>query len=309
MTDAHPAVWSREELQAGIAAATAAFRRERIGEPLEKYLDFYQTAREATETLLEATVDLKNLNEMAAEVLSDPELMHAARYLASPPISEDDLKTLADVSLAPTLIKKDPERAAGLMYWIMAALDRERFPWVSEQREPSDAEREIAIVASAAMRAFRQVETWRRSEGKRSQEQLLKDFLTEQCGFTEAPKHAIPNITQAPPVGHFCGEVFVGSRRADVPIRLWDGRLMPVECKVSNSTTNSYKRINNDAAVKAVEWKNELGPAHVVPAALLTGVYDLANLEYAQSKGLTLFWAHDLDPLYEFISATQLVTQ
>ena len=41
-----------------------------------------------------------------------------------------------------------------------------------------------------------------------------------------------------------------------------------------------------------------------VPAALMNGVYDLANLEYAQDKGLTLFWAHDLDPLYEFIAAT-----
>ena len=305
MTGAHPPVWSHAELEAGIEAATAAFRRERIGEPLEKYLDFYQSAREATETLLEATVDLKHLNEMAAQVLSDPELVNAARYLASPPISADDLETLADVTLAPTLIKKHPERAGQLMYWIMAALDRERFPWVSEDREPSDAEREIAIVASAAMLAFRQVETWRRNEGKRSQEQLLKDFLTEQCGFTEAPKHPIPNITQAPPPGQFCGEVSVAGRKADVPIRLWDGRLMPVECKVSNSATNSYKRINNDAAAKAVAWKDELGPAHVVPAALMSGVYDLANLEYAQDKGLTLFWAHDLDPLYEFIAATQ----
>jgi hypothetical protein len=298
-------VWSSGELEAGIEAAIAAFRRERIEEPLEKYLDFYQSAREANETLLEATVDLKHLNGMAAQVLSDPELVDAARYLASPPISADDLETLADVTLAPTLIKKDPERAAKLMYWIMAALDRERFPWVSENREPTDAEREVAIVASAAMLAFRKVETWRRNEGKRSQEQLLKDFLTERCGFTEAPKHPIPNITQAPPAGHFCEEVSVAGRKADVPIRLWDGRLMPVECKVSNSTTNSYKRINNDAAVKAVVWKTELGPAHVVPAALLTGVYNLDNLEYAQSNGLTLFWAHDLDPLYEFITATQ----
>lgn len=80
---------------------------------------------------------------------------------------------------------------------------------------------------------------------------------------------------------------------------------MPLECKVSNSSTNSYKRINNDAAVKAVSWDREFGSANVVPAAVLSGVFALANLEYAQGKGLALFWAHDLEPLADFIMASR----
>ena len=42
-------------------------------------------------------------------------------------------------------------------------------------------------------------------------------------------------------------------------IGLWDGRKMPLECTVSNSELNSIKRLNNDAAVKAVEWVKEFG--------------------------------------------------
>jgi hypothetical protein len=79
---------------------------------------------------------------------------------------------------------------------------------------------------------------------------------------------------------------------------------MPVECKVSNSETNSYKRLNNDAAVKAVAWREELGRNNVVPAAVLSGVYGLANLKYAQEGELTLFWAHGIQRLIEFIKAT-----
>lgn len=80
---------------------------------------------------------------------------------------------------------------------------------------------------------------------------------------------------------------------------------MPIECKVSNSATNSIKRLNNDAAVKAGAWRNEFGELQVVPAAVLSGVYKLRNLNDAQRTGLTLFWVHDLDRLLEFIDQTQ----
>lgn len=35
------------------------------------------------------------------------------------------------------------------------------------------------------------------------------------------------------------GESLFGTRKADLVIRLYDGRAMPTECKVSNSSTNS----------------------------------------------------------------------
>ena len=74
----------------------------------------------------------------------------------------------------------------------------------------------------------------------------------------------------------------VGSRRSDVPIRLWDGRLMPTECKVSNSSTNSYKRINNDAAVKAVVWRQEFGA--VILPFLEEGRFPLAGCDRTEES-------------------------
>ena len=94
----------------------------------------------------------------------------------------------------------------------------------------------------------------------------------------------------APAVGRFTGECIVGAtRKADVVVRLWDGRVMPIECKVSNSELNSIKRLTNDALVKARAWIDDLGRNNVVPVAVLSGVFGLRHLSEAQDRGLTLF--------------------
>jgi hypothetical protein len=80
---------------------------------------------------------------------------------------------------------------------------------------------------------------------------------------------------------------------------------MPVECKVSNSALNSVKRLNNDAAAKAEAWIKDFGSKNVVPVALLSGVYNLHNLEEAQQRGLTLFWAHDIPAFLAWIEKTR----
>ena len=80
---------------------------------------------------------------------------------------------------------------------------------------------------------------------------------------------------------------------------------MALECKVSNSSTNSIKRLNNDAAVKAQTWRREFGTEQVVTAAVLDGVYALRNLIDAQEKGLTIFWAHDLRSMLQWMHGTK----
>jgi hypothetical protein len=81
---------------------------------------------------------------------------------------------------------------------------------------------------------------------------------------------------------------------------------MPTEAKVSNNSTNSVKRLNNDAAAKARQWTQEFGTQNVVHAAGLAGVFKLHNLRSAQNQDrLTVFWAHRLDAIAEFIEATK----
>lgn len=304
MPQLQPPRWTEERLEELRRAAKDNFRDERINESETTYREHFAKAHAAATAIMRGSGELTELTDNAVELLADPELAECCRYLSAPPISTDDLETIAEVSMAPGLLREEPERAKQLMDTIALTLDHARFPWVRERRAPSEAERHTATTATAALLASRQVETKRRNEGKDQQESRVRGYLTEQCGYREVPPREITNLSKAPAPGQFCKECHVGSRKADVAVGLWDGRLMPIECKVSNSTTNSYKRINNDAAVKAVAWRTEFGEANIVPAATLSGVFALRNLTYAQEKGLTLFWAHDLGSLGEFIAQT-----
>lgn len=305
MTPVDPPHWPNEELEVDRRAAIARFREERLQEPLEQYLETFDTYRGVVEDLLEVTVDLSKLSPPNVHVLTNPDLLLALRYLAGPPISQDDLKELAEASLAPSRLKGDPDMAQRVVETILTALDRRRFPWVAEGREPEPAEREAAALSSAALIATQRLSTERRSSSKDAQEQAVVEALTTQ-GFVEVPTRTIKTLGDAPGEGEFCRESLFGSRKADFIVGLWDGRKMPIECKVSNSSTNSVKRLNNDAAAKAARWLAEFGTAQTVPAAVIGGVFKAHNLKAAQDTGLTLFWAHKLESMLAWIETTKI---
>jgi hypothetical protein len=304
MSGVPPPRWTAEELEVARLASVRLFREERVQEPLEQYLEAFDHYRGAVEDLLEATVDLTMLDSSAIDVLTDPSLLAALRYIAGPPISEDDLKTLAEASLAPSRLRDDAAMAQRVVETILIGLDRQRFPWVVEGREPDTHEREAATLASAALMATQRLSTIRRSDGKTKQEDAVRDALAAD-DFEEVPTRQITTLADAPAVGQFCRESMFGGRKADFIVGLWDGRKMPLECKVSNSATNSVKRLNNDAAAKARVWIGEFGTAQTVPAAMLSGVFKRHNLEQAQDQGLTLFWAYALDTFLDWIESTR----
>jgi hypothetical protein len=300
-----PPRWTEDELEASRQCAIEDFRRQRMEEPLEAYIEAFEQRQAAFEDLLESTVDLTRLKDYAIEIFSDGRLLEATRYLTGPPISADDLKVVADVrSLAPGTLRANPELAQRLMQTILLGLDRQRFPWLHEDREPSEEERRASILASAAMLASQRVAMDRRNEGKTDQESRVEEALLGQH-FTKVQTRTVNTSAEAPQAGEFCRESVLAGRKADVLVGLWDTRLLPIECKVSNSATNSIKRLNNDAAAKAVSWRHDLGDANVVPTAVLSGVYKLRNLVDAQDRGLTLFWAHDLAALTDWITRTK----
>jgi hypothetical protein len=298
-----PPRWSREQLEASRRRAIEDFRRERLDEPLEEYLELFDEYQGTVEVLLEQTVDLSRIEENALDILVDRKSRLAFRYLAGPPISEDDLKVLAEAeSLAPRRLRSDADVVRRLIATVLLGLDRRRFPWVSPEgiREPTEAEKQAAITASAALIAMRQVETKRRNEGKTNQEQKVKIALRE-AGYEEVERRPIQRLADAPGAGQFCGECSFATRNADIVVGLWDRRAMPIECKVSNSALNSIKRVKNDVASKATTWLQRFGEDNVVPVAVLSGVYDLQMLIDVQARGLTLFWAHDLQALLGWI--------
>lgn len=299
-----PPRWSSDQLEAGRLKAIELFREQRMAEPLEDYLEHFEEVQSTVEDLLEETADLSRLQHKAVRLLSNEYLQEAVRYLAGPPISEADLEVVADAKLTPSALLADDQMAKRVIETVLLGLDRQRFPWVAEDREPTETEKAVAIISTAALVAARRVLTARANKAKREQEQIVKDTL-KAAGFTEVAPRAIETLHSAPVAGEFCGESNFGTRKADIVIRLWDYRVMALECKVSNSSTNSVKRLNNDAAVKAGVWINEFGTAQTVPAAMLAGVFKRLNLEQAQRRGVTIWWSHDLDQMLSWIERTR----
>ena len=295
-----PPPWTQQQLDEDRGKAMEVFRKRRTEEPIEAYLDAFDQYQGVLEELLEATVDLTADAETLVDIVSEPKLLEAFRYLAGPPISEDDLKVLAEAVLTPSRLKKNRAMAKRVADVVIHGLDPRRFPWVVGGRDPSEAERRAAVLASAALLATRRLETMRRNLEKQHQEDAVKKALRD-AGLEEMKTRNIPMLNRAPQPGEFCGESLLGDRKADIVVGLSDGRTLPIECKVSNSATNSVKRLKNDAAVKAVSWRQQFGENQVVPTAVLSGVYKLHNLTSAQSSGLNLFWAHDLPQLIDWI--------
>lgn len=301
-----PVRWTREELATEADRSAALFRQQRLA-VTTTWTTHYSQATEKFERLLTqlqpATPAL--ISEQALAEVFNHGLGEALRYLAGPPISDDDLQVIAQVdSLSPGKLSRDSEALARIRDVIVQVLDPHRFPWVAQGREPTSAERHAAVLASSVLLAAQRVETKRRMQGKNSQESDLKAYLGG-LSMTEVPAGAINTIVKGPAAGQFCGECPLGERKADVVVRLHDTRLLAIECKVSNSATNSIKRLNNDAAVKAEYWLKQFGQAQVVPAAVLSGVFKVLNLEQSQQRGLALFWAQDLSQLGAFIESTR----
>lgn len=305
MTSAPPR-WTTDELKADADISAGEFRSERLS-ATDSWDAHYKSARTKFELLFQQLSDL-NPGVISDDNISDAYglgLGEALRYLAGPPISDDDLQVIADVdSIAPGVLKKNPEALRKVFGVIERVIDPHRFPWIKDKKLPTQQQREAALLASSVLLAAQRIATERRNEGKDNQETKVKDYL-RSLGFSEVPAATITTIVKGPQAWQFCAECLLGERKADVIVRLHDTRLMAIECKVSNSATNSVKRLNNDAAVKAELWIKQFGTAQVVPAAALAGVFKVLNLEQAQNRGLSLFWSHDLKKLGDFIDSTK----
>lgn len=298
-----PLVWSDERFRSDSLKAIDEFRDLRFEEPPEIYRVHYARYRTAVAKLLTESADLTQLDEHALDLLADPDLAYALRYLSSPPISEDDLALLANTTLPVRTKKPDPQEGHRIIEIVMLGLDRERFPWLPQRRRPTASERNAAIIATAALIATQRTQTDRRNQAKQLQEELVTNALIK-FGLAQVTTRRINTVNDGPKPGTFCRESVVAERKADIIVGLYDHRLMPIECKVSNSFTNSVKRLNNDAAEKAVIWKRELGERGVVPAAVLAGAFKLINLKQAQHSGLAIYWSHSLGELFTFIYST-----
>ena len=285
-----------------------AFKESRVAEPERVYLDAFWSNSQRIEHVLDVTDDLLSLAMQMPTLLADG-YYDVVRYLSAPPISEDDLYVVAGLSSRSARSKLAmPENVAKICDFVNRTLDAGRFGWVRESRRATEIERRVAVVSTAALLSTQQVQTGRRTLAKRMQEGSLKRYLVKGLGYKEVPTRRIRTAFDAPKAYEFCGETPVVGKKADVVVGLGDNRFMCVECKVSNSTVNSFKRLNHETVEKAVHWYQALGRNGIVCAALLSGVYSVDNVMAAQGDGVSIFWSHDLGALGTFVRSTYPLT-
>lgn len=182
-------------------------------------------------------------------------------------------------------------------------IDVKRFPWVIADRDPTESELTSAVLATSTLLAQHTLGTRRRGSASSTQETLVSDTLAA-AGWTlnksRKPITALDDLER----GSFSRERKVGGAKCDVPIRLGDGRLLALECKVSNGPKNSWKRLQREVGGKADAWKQAYG-SQVVMGAVRAGVFDLKCVVDAQDRqNVVLFWHHDLKPLLDFLKSS-----
>lgn len=302
-------MWTEEQLSSEADKSLNAFVDRRLAESHTRYAAHLAQRRRA---LVRLFIALRPLNPQAPDpdivraILIDDELLAALRYAAGPPISEEDLGVLVTRKakrLTKTAVRGDSALATDILKLICRVADGSRFPWLRTRRLPLPSELRRAIDATATLHASQAMQTERRAYGREIERQLRDRLVamgyelmpTPNRGNVNAPRHM-------PAAKTFYGECSLYSRRADLLIGLDDGRTVAVEAKDSSSVLNSVKRVLNDTAAKARLWNTKMGE-QVIPAALLSGVFSPDTLKAAQTSGLYLVWAHDLDSFANWLDA------
>lgn len=319
-----PRVWSQDELVEQAQIALDEFVDRRLAEPEGTYATHFKARRKALVRLFRKLSGVSNLNPSVAlvrEVIADEEMFAALRYVAGPPVSEDDLGVLVTRSvngIAQKALAKDDALPVAVLELICKMSDPFRFPWIPAGRPPTPREIREAIAMTSALHASQALQTERRRYGRAVEQRLVTRL--EAMGYVKVtggrgkpkPKAGQPVLPPYPPKGkvtqpshhpafpHFYGECTVYGRKVDLFIALKSGVMIALEAKDSSSALNSTKRLLNDTAAKAKHYQAAAG-RNVISVALLSGVFKVADLAQAQAAKLYLVWAHDLDEFVAWI--------
>lgn len=322
----HPRIWSDAELEADAQQALEEFVVRRLAEPGGKYFDHIAARRKAIFRLFKALADVNPVNpnpDRVRAVLLDAEMFDALRYVAGPPISEDDLGVLVtrDVEgLSRSDIKYRDEIPAAVLQLVCKLADPFRFPWIASGRKPTNRELRNAVASTMTMHAAQALQTERRGYGKiverRLETRLVELGFRKIAGGKKAKKGTnyppvstlplyprkgiVSQPSHHPTYPHFYGECVVYSRKVDLFIALPSGKMIALEAKDSSSGLNSKKRLLNDTAAKAIRYATEAGK-NVISVALLSGVFKISDLKAAQEAGLFLVWAHEMDGFIDWV--------
>lgn len=292
-----PPVHTREQLKIARDIREAAFRARWRAEGADAVIAACEELRPQVVAVMRATNNLRRID--GSVFRNNPDVWHLLRYVCAPVLSEENFWTLVGSPKSKTVQPKYADDAAEV---IAPVVDPVRFPWVRENRAPTKIEAYAALLSTVVLLAAQRVGTGARGDASRRQEAAVASVLSA-AGYVLDKSTTRIEFLDDLPRGTYSSERRVAGAKCDVPVRLRDGRLLAIECKVSIGPKNGWKRLNRETGGKAETWRSHFG-AQVITAVVLDGVFDLGCLIQAQDKqGVTIFWEHELDALSRFLSA------
>jgi hypothetical protein len=282
------------------------------------YRDTRKQTIKRVEEGLALTSDFTKLDP--ATIKAHPGIVPMLRMATCPPLARDRLTGLADTSknlvgnlekgkLPPQLSQAQLEEHLARISGVIAKmLDFDIFPWLGENRRPTDEElyRSSTIVADRLCGAV--AEPIVRNAQEKRQLALLEDRLVGK-GYRLKAHPSAAHITEMEP-GTFAFRlnVLAKSQGADakavrIPV---DAVIQPlsanipcfpllIEAKSAGDFTNVNKR-RKEEATKINQLKATYGNG-VVFVLLLCGYFDAAYLGYEAAEGIDWVWEHRIEDI------------
>jgi hypothetical protein len=290
-----------ESLDAHLAhVREAAEAYQQLMDPVvfgDAWRESMEEARVEVTAAFEATRDLTAIDDA---LVATGRHARALRFLLGPPLSQDQfLLACPDWS-------KSSEKSGRPLSPEAARSFAEAFEhWKDPGRAAhiNDSESRLrAIEATAILIASNSFATRKRMRLAKAQEDAAADVL-DQLGFKRLNLGHVDS-TGALADGDYARAVqFVtadgSSQEVDLAVGLSGGRVLALECKVSNDRTNSIKRIN-DILKKAAGWQTQWG-RFVITGALLQGVFSEKEPRRLLENRVEIFWSHRLQTFREFL--------
>ncbi|MCC6756066.1 MAG: XamI family restriction endonuclease [Solirubrobacterales bacterium] len=248
--------------------------------------------RERVRALLASSSNLHNLAEALA---ADASHLTALRFLMAPPMSQDRF------ALVEPRYRKQENSGGPLSSETARALADRFEEWadssrVAALRSDDNVSHRLAVEVTASLIAAQSVQTLSRTRLAGGQEVAIEERLLSR-GWVKESARTIDGLARLPPRSFMRKTKMITAdgtvQEVDIACGLKGGRILAMECKVSNDQTNSIKRVN-DVVKKAGAWQKHWGN-FVATAAMLQGVFAKNEPIRLLQANILVFWSHDLD--------------
>lgn len=262
------------------------------------WLNATVAAAEAVERTL---IQSKHLTDIEGALQIGGRHLLVLRQMLAPPLSQDQFAIVcADYSKSAENGDRPLSngKAARVAEAILAMRDMRLLTWLSEGRAPTDEDIRHVVHAITPLLASQLHLTAKRTASSAVQEdavvQLLGAKKWERLPSQLVDRGAVLGARQFMKKTKFA--TTTRPQEVDIACGLGSTMVLAMECKVSNDTTNSVKRVN-DVLKKATAWREHWG-SFVQPAALLQGTIGYKDVQRLVHAGVNVFWSHDL-PRFE----------